>query len=153
MNETIRVLREEHGYSQSYLASCLGISRQMYIKYENGEVAPSVQAVKAMCKLYSVSYSTIIDNKLKPAADMAVAEPAPAYGVTAQDTLIDKLQMLSAEKYKTAISFINYLIQEENSSPKKISKKAFFALEGKVKLDPKEVEAFREASIQPRCRG
>lgn len=147
MNETIRALREQHGYSQSYLASCLGISRQMYIKYESGEVAPSVQAVKAMCNLYSVSYSIIIDNKLKSDGSMAVAEPAPAYGVTAQDSLIDKIHMLSAEKYNTAISFINYLIHEEIKKTKKKSKEAFFALEGKIKLDPAEIEAFREASI------
>lgn len=147
MNETIRALREQHGYSQSYLASCLGISRQMYIKYENGEVAPSVQAVKAMCELYSVSYSTIIDNKLKPDSSITVAEPAPAYGAATQDSLLDKIHMLSTEKYNTAISFINYLIHEEIKKPKKKSKEAFFALEGKIKLDPAKIEAFRETSI------
>ena len=147
MNETIRALREQHGYSQSYLASQLGISRQMYIKYENGEVAPSVQVVKAICELYSVSYSTIIDNKLKPAGVMAVAEPEPAYGTAIHDTLIDKIHMLSTEKYNAAISFINYLIHEEIKNPKRKSKDAFFALEGKIKLDPAEVESFREASI------
>ena len=36
METTLRKLREQNNYSQAAVASSLGISRQMYIKYENG---------------------------------------------------------------------------------------------------------------------
>ena len=32
----------------------------MYIKYENGVVEPPVKIVKELCRLYKVSYSTIL---------------------------------------------------------------------------------------------
>ena len=36
MNNTLRILREKNNYSQATVASYLGISRQMYIKFESG---------------------------------------------------------------------------------------------------------------------
>ena len=41
MKESIKNLREKHNYSQSYLATYLEVSRQMYIKYESGETLQS----------------------------------------------------------------------------------------------------------------
>lgn len=59
MNEILKKLRTLHKYSQSYVAEYLNVSRQMYIKYKNGEVDPSVKVIKDLCQLYKVSYSTI----------------------------------------------------------------------------------------------
>ena len=64
MKESIKNLREKHNYSQSYLATYLEVSRQMYIKYESGEVEPPIHVVVKLAKLYKVSYDTIIDDKL-----------------------------------------------------------------------------------------
>ena len=146
MNETIKALREKNGFSQSYLASYLDVSRQMYIKYENGEVEPPIKAVKALCRLYSVPYSTIIDNELKPQASIMAAEAAPPYMASMSDFIADKIQLLSIENYNTVVSFINFLINEEEK-PRIQSKKAFFDLEGKIDLDTKSVEEFREGSL------
>ena len=66
MKDSIKALREKHNYSQSYLATYLQVSRQMYIKYESGEVEPPVKVVVALAKLYSVSYSQIIDDEFSP---------------------------------------------------------------------------------------
>ena len=146
MNETIKNLREKNGFSQSYLASYLGVSRQMYIKYENGEVEPPIKAVKAICKLYSVPYNTIIDNELKPQTSIMAAESAPPYMASMTDSIADKIQRLSLEKYNTVVSFINFLINEDEK-PKLKSKKDFFELEGKIDIDTKSVEEFREGSL------
>ena len=66
MKDSIKALREKHNYSQSYLATYLQVSRQMYIKYESGDVEPPVKIVVALAKLYSVSYSQIIDDEFSP---------------------------------------------------------------------------------------
>ena len=59
MKESIKNLREKHNYSQSYLATYLEVSRQMYIKYESGEVEPPVHIVVKLAKLYKVSYDRV----------------------------------------------------------------------------------------------
>lgn len=63
MKETLKLLREKNGLSQTAVADYLEISRGMYIKYETGETDPTVKVIIGLSKLYKVSYDTIIDNK------------------------------------------------------------------------------------------
>lgn len=63
MKETLKALREQFNYSQNTVANFLGISRQMYIKYENGDVEPPVKIIVALCGLYKVPYDYLIENK------------------------------------------------------------------------------------------
>lgn len=62
MNNTIKALREQNNYSQAAVAQFLGISRQMYIKYETGLVEPPVKIVSELAHFYHVTYDTIIDD-------------------------------------------------------------------------------------------
>lgn len=64
MNETLKKLREQNNYSQNSIATFLGISRQIYIKYEQGTVEPPVKVVKDLANFYRVPYEYIIDDKL-----------------------------------------------------------------------------------------
>ena len=52
MKEILIKLRQENRYSQSLLSKVLGISRQAYMKYESGEVEPSVEIVRKLSKIY-----------------------------------------------------------------------------------------------------
>lgn len=65
MKETIKNLREFFRYSQTQIAAMVGVSRQMYIKYENGEYEPNVKVISALCRVYNVPYQIIIENKYK----------------------------------------------------------------------------------------
>jgi len=105
MKETLLYLRELNTYSQNFVANYLNISRQMYSKYENGEVDPGVKSVIALCKLYKVNYDVILENKLadkKSVAfenkdsfsyritqefgnDLEINSPAPAYSTSYTD--------------------------------------------------------------------
>lgn len=62
MKEILIKLRLENRYSQSLLSKVLGISRQAYMKYESGDVEPSVEIVRKLSKIYQVPYDVIIDN-------------------------------------------------------------------------------------------
>ena len=64
MQEILIKLRQENRYSQSMLSKVLGISRQAYMKYESGEVEPSIEIVRKLSKIYKVPYDVIIDNKI-----------------------------------------------------------------------------------------
>lgn len=111
MIETLKILREENHYSQATIATYLGISRQMYIKYENGDVEPSVQIIKQLSKLYKVSYEVILDNKLKSDAKTSlyedtdnstyqINEPAVSYGAN---------PVSNSSNYDLAVSAISSL--------------------------------------------
>ena len=158
MNETIRKLREQHNYSQTYLALCLKVSRQMYIKYENGEVEPPVHVIKALCKLYDVSYDVIIDGRSEETVlPNMVADPAPAYCYPGsfdeykEASLSEKIQRLSKDSFKMVVDFVDFLTHKEIEQPKILqprikSKKAFFDLAGKIDIDLNAVIELREIS-------
>ena len=91
MCKKLKEFREKRGLTQAAVADFIGISRQMYNKYENGEVEPSVKAVKALCTLYAVSYEELLgkaDSSEKEAvysipgdfSGMCVSSPEPVYG-------------------------------------------------------------------------
>lgn len=164
MKGTIKKLREQHNYSQSYLASYLEISRQMYIKYESGEVEPPVRVVVALAKLYDVSYAVIIDDKLSSSknsvsykinhhTEKTVASPAVLYSVNPYssrlEALFSAIKRLPQSSIEPVFAFVKMLQSEQISAkPKEAkSKKAFFNLAGKIDLDSDAVTSFREASL------
>ena len=164
MKGTIKKLREQHYYSQSYLATYLEISRQMYIKYEAGEVEPPVRVVVALAKLYDVSYSIIIDDKLCSSKDSVaykinnhtekeVASAAVLYSSNPYssrlEALFSAIKRLPQSSIEPVFAFVKMLQSEQISAkPKEVkSKKEFFNLAGKIYLDSDSVTEFREASL------
>lgn len=100
MKEILRELREKNNLSQATVAEYLGVSRQMYMKYESGENEISVKMVVLLSRLYKVSYEQIIDNKIEKEGskkteykslnkDYEVASSTPVYGIS--DKKIDKI--------------------------------------------------------------
>lgn len=98
MKDTLKYLRTKNNLSQNKIADYLGISRQMYIKYESGETEPTVKCVRELSALYKVSYDVLIDDKYKnqvvesKSVDYSevpeknngeVSEPGAAYGSVA----------------------------------------------------------------------
>jgi len=109
MKDTLKYLRMQNNFSQNKVADYLGISRQMYIKYESGETEPTVKCVRELSKLYKVSYDVLIDDKYKAegeklskevtyetkaASALEVHSSAPAY--TASNTNADALNFRQA---------------------------------------------------------
>ena len=64
MENIIKSLREQKGFSQEELAAQLDISRQSYIKYENGLVEMPLDVVRKLSHIFEIDYSCIIDNQL-----------------------------------------------------------------------------------------
>ena len=64
MESVIKILREKNRYTQVKLAEELGISRQALIKYENMEMEPPLSVIRALSRIYAVSYECLIDNEL-----------------------------------------------------------------------------------------
>lgn len=133
MKETIKKLREQNNYSQSALAELLHISRQMYVKYENGEVDPPVKIIMKLCSIYKVSYDFIIDNKLLDIQStekndevsydnniytLKIASPASPYGSSVSyknkstwsfEMVVEALRKIPEEQFSSILAFINFL--------------------------------------------
>lgn len=56
----IRNLREDHDYTQEYVAHCLGTSQTMYARYERGANEMPIRHLISLCKLYGVSADYIL---------------------------------------------------------------------------------------------
>ena len=61
----IRDLREDHDFTQQYVADFLGTSQTMYARYERGANELPIRHLVALCKLYSVSADYILGLKEK----------------------------------------------------------------------------------------
>jgi putative transcriptional regulator len=59
MNNTIRQLRAEHGWSQAQLAELLDVSRQTINAIETGRYDPSLPLAFSISKLFSQSIESI----------------------------------------------------------------------------------------------
>lgn len=56
----IRDLREDHDYTQDYVAKYLGTSQTMYARYERGANELPIRHLYYLCKLYNVSADNIL---------------------------------------------------------------------------------------------
>ena len=53
--QIMRNLREDHDYTQEYVAHVLGTSQTMYARYERGANELPIHHLIRLCKLYQVS--------------------------------------------------------------------------------------------------
>ena len=115
MKESLKALREKNNYSQATVAKYLGISRQMYIKYESGEAEPPVKVIVALSKLYKVDYAQIIDNAAgshiakeniyddsRISGNLCVESPSVAYGSSSPVVMNNNFELI-----KTMIPKLN----------------------------------------------
>ena len=58
--ERIKNLREDHDYTQEYVANYLGTSQTMYARYERGANELPIRHLLSLCKLYHVSSDYIL---------------------------------------------------------------------------------------------
>ena len=64
MKEILKYLRQTNNLTQAQIAEKLNLSRQSYIKYENGSVTPDQSVVEQLSRIYSVSVDFILQNKV-----------------------------------------------------------------------------------------
>ena len=81
MHKTLLNLRIQNNYSQAAVASFLGISRQMYIKYESGEAVPPVKTVVNLANFYHVPYDVILDDQLNSFGEEQGEHPETPYEI------------------------------------------------------------------------
>ena len=177
MKEILIKLRQENRYSQSLLSKVLGISRQAYMKYESGEVEPSVEIVRKLSKIYKVPYDVLIDNKVQKdlkkvlygfpeEKSLNVASPSASYGTSNSfnggvDSVVQYFQNQLNNLQEVIMEMRNKLsaLSVENteesvseaaksySKSKSFDKDEFFNKVGKLNIDSTFVNELRENSL------
>ena len=65
MSERMRSLREDHDYTQKYVAYKLGIDQRAYSTYETGKREMQVHKLYMLCELYGVSMDYMVGRSDK----------------------------------------------------------------------------------------
>lgn len=60
--EKLRDLREDHDYTQEYIAHILGISQTMYARYERGANELPIRHLITLCRFYNVSADELLNT-------------------------------------------------------------------------------------------
>jgi len=127
MYRALKNLREQNNYSQNSIATFLGISRQMYIKYEQGEVEPPVKVITQLAKFYRVPYEYILDDKIGydfKEKTLEVASATPAYGVSSYlNSVMNMLPKLTYSEQLQVLSKLCEMVKTETEEKKEPSKK------------------------------
>lgn len=133
MNESLKLLRAQKKLSQSQVAEFIGVSRQMYIKYENGETELAASSITKLCELYNVSADVILgiqsdkivkSDSFKNAA-LYLGETSVHYGASNHKSLslyiqqiIPLLENLQVADKITLLGILANQIQEEKVNQK-----------------------------------
>lgn len=64
--ERMRNLRQDHDYTQKYVATVLGTSQTMYARYERGANELPIRHLLTLCRLYRVSADYLLGLEKEP---------------------------------------------------------------------------------------
>ena len=71
LGENLYTLRKQRGYSQEYIASVLGVSRQAVSKWESNAAYPEMEKLISLCDLLAVSMDELVRGKTGPSTQAA----------------------------------------------------------------------------------
>jgi transcriptional regulator with XRE-family HTH domain len=98
-------LREEHGYSQQFVAEYLNMSREGYCNYERAAREPGLDVIMKLCILYQIKVSDLINpstvfpsvKKAKAAPDEATSKTKELSKSYVEKNLTHMLKLLSGK--------------------------------------------------------
>ena len=116
MNESLKLLRAQKKLSQSQVAEFIGVSRQMYIKYENGETELSASSIQKLCELYNVSADIILGIQSESSVPYGTSKHKPLNLYIQQ--IIPLLENLQIADKITLLGILANQIQDEKVNQK-----------------------------------
>ncbi len=97
LEERIKLLRKERGWSQGELAEQIGADARQISRYENGHITPSVEVLVKLAEVFDVSVDYLL-VEAAPRRPLRVEEPG----------LLERVQGISSltEEDKTSLYHI-----------------------------------------------
>lgn len=83
-HEKLVRLRKRRGLTQAQAAELVDTSRQAISKWESGTGVPTLENIKALARVYGVSFDTLLDDSRDPEDEAAPPPQTPAEGPAAR---------------------------------------------------------------------
>lgn len=116
MIASLKLLRAQKKLSQSQVAEFIGVSRQMYIKYENGETELAASSITKLCELYNVSADIILGIQSESSVPYGTSKHKPLNLYIQQ--IIPLLENLQIADKITLLGILANQIQDEKVNQK-----------------------------------
>ena len=117
MKEILKYLRQINFYTQEDVAKKLDVSRQWYIRYENGKVIPSNEIVKKLSEIYNVSEEFIYQNKIPSVSDFQGNNVDRKVAYQIKDKDFGKLSLADSVAIATANPSVDVKTEEKELLP------------------------------------
>ena len=92
LSEKLKQLRIAHSYKQVEVASAIGVLRQTYSHYENGDRKPTTEILYKLAAFYNISINDLMQHTVNLDPDMYYDANVPSEIGTELDDYIDFLQ-------------------------------------------------------------
>lgn len=105
IKDFLRDLRIRRGYTQEYVSSHIGVSRQAYSNYENGTTEPSLSVIISLIDMYEIDVKGIIQKGMKATKQNHSYEPLK----TLEVNMVDCMRKVPMEVQRQMYDYACYL--------------------------------------------
>lgn len=113
MNERLRIVRNEHGYTQEELADKMNVSQKTISSWETGRTSPKFEESRRLCELYGCTLEYLTGTKQHDSNDITV------------DDIMFRLKSFDVETLKKISDYADFLIEERYKYKKIMEEKEY----------------------------
>lgn len=113
MNERLRIVRNEHGYTQEELADKMNVSQKTISSWETGRTSPKFEESRRLCELYGCTLEYLTGTKQHDSNDITI------------DDIMFKMKSFDVETLKKISDYADFLIEERYKYKKIMEEKEY----------------------------
>jgi len=113
MNDRLRIIRNEHGYTQEELASKMNVSQKTISSWETGRTSPKFEESRRLCELYGCTLEYLTGTKQHDSNDITI------------DDIMFKMKSFDVETLKKISDYADFLIEERYKYKKIMEEKEY----------------------------
>lgn len=128
MNDRLRIVRNEHGYTQEELADKMNVSQKTISSWETGRTSPKFEESRRLCELYGCTLEYLTGTKQHDSNDITI------------DDIMFRLKSFDVETLKKISDYADFLIEERYKYKKIMEEKEY--LEKQLKEYERQLSEF-----------
>lgn len=113
MNDRLRIVRNEHGYTQEELADKMNVSQKTISSWETGRTSPKFEESRRLCELYGCTLEYLTGTKQHDSNDITI------------DDVMFKMKSFDVETLKKISDYADFLIEERYKYKKIMEEKEY----------------------------
>ena len=113
MNDRLRIVRNEHGYTQEELADKMNVSQKTISSWETGRTSPKFEESRRLCELYGCTLEYLTGTKQHDSNDITI------------DDIMFKMKSFDIETLKKISDYADFLIEERYKYKKIMEEKEY----------------------------